>query len=82
MRCDIADEGLECLKGMSSLISLDVSYCRKITDKGLEHIKHMCHLTSLDLGDCVDRTITESGWKGLVEKLPRLIIAASGRRLF
>ncbi|KAK6931768.1 Leucine-rich repeat [Dillenia turbinata] len=57
--------------GLSSLQSLDVSFCRKLTDKGLSAVALGCHdLRSLHLAGC--RFITDGLLKALSENCPNL----------
>lgn len=50
----ITDKGLASIgNGLSSLQSLDVSYCRKLTDKGFSAVAEGCHdLMSMHLAGC------------------------------
>ena len=48
-RTGITDEGLVCLKGLTNLQSLDLSWCSRITGAGLEHLKELTSLRDLSL---------------------------------
>ena len=50
----MTDAGLEHLKGLTNLQSLDLTFT-KVTDAGLEHLKGLTKLQSLDLGHQGDR---------------------------
>jgi hypothetical protein len=58
----ITDEGLEYLKAMPQLISLNLSSC-DITNKGLVFLLALNHLTKLNLSYC--NRLTDSGLKTL-----------------
>ena len=58
----ITDDGLEYLKGMPQLTTLNLSSC-DITNKGLVHLLALNHLTRLNLSYC--NRLTDSGLKTL-----------------
>ena len=57
---------------MSTLTSLNLSYCDNITDVGLVYLENMTSLTRLNLGSC--RNTTDVGRKKLTQQLPNLTI--------
>ena len=60
LRRSTTDEQLaQKVKGLTTLKSLDLSFCRKITDAGLVHLKGLTTLKVLSLGGC-DK-ITDAG---------------------
>ena len=66
LRQDIMDAGLKELGHVSSLTSLDLAGCDKITDSGLKNLgRHLSSLTSLNLRGC--RLITDAGLKELLD---------------
>ena len=64
----ITDDGLEFLKGMPQLTSLNLSSC-DITNKGLDHLLALNRLTRLNLSYC--NRLTDSGLK-TIQKLTHL----------
>ena len=59
----VTDKGLKELQHVSTLVSLDLSFCFNITDAARKELRHMCGLTSLNLSHCYE--ITDAGLKEL-----------------
>jgi len=42
--CNISDEGLVSLKGLTKLCNLELNFCNKITQSGIKYIENACPL--------------------------------------
>ncbi len=60
------------VKGLTTLKSLDLSFCRKITDAGLVHLKGLTKLKELNLSYCTK--ITDAAVSKLQKALPNCYI--------
>jgi hypothetical protein len=66
----VTDAGLEHLKGLANLKSLDLSYTA-VTDAGLEHLKGLANLQTLSLAGA---KVGRDGVKDLQRALPSCMI--------
>jgi hypothetical protein len=73
--CPITDGGLEHLKGLTNIRTLNLLNT-KVTDKGLESLSG---LTTLQFVNAAGTQITDQGIKSLKKKLPKVRVDLPGR---
>jgi len=61
----VDDTGLEMLSGLTKLVFLDLSVCKRITDTGLGHLTNLDQLTTLLMPFCVE--ITDAGMASVAQ---------------